>query len=339
VSAYCSFAVVLSAVLFAVSRSRWQYLYLGASLTSFALSLTTGFSGDAYAVAIFGAMILLVPYWLADRERLGRIFIILSGWCFVFVCNSAYLSAMKRKYEAGEYFAPTDRRFLAGYEHINIKLFIIIAAVLLAAGLCLLLVLKKWNAGVMKKAGIIFLPALIISGLIGLEIIGSRLSDNPGNFIWQAREMMHGRLDDDFGSSRGWIWKNAVAVIPDNPVFGTGPDTFAYALGEELQKEAYERYANTYDKAHNLFLQIAVCMGIPALIAFLVFVGSIFISAVKKAFERPVLLAFGAATLSYMIQSFFCVEVPITTPLLWVALGVMAGEVWMSRIGYENTEL
>jgi hypothetical protein len=306
---------------------------------SFALSLVTGDSGDAHAVAIFGAMVLLVPYWIADRERLGRILIIISGWCIVYVCNSAYLSALKRKSEAGEYFAPLDRHFLETYTHKNITLFIILAAVLLAAGLCLTLLLKAWNVRIMKRIGIIFVPVLIISGFIGVEIIGARFADNPNNFIWQAREMMHGRLEDDFGSSRGWIWKSAVSVIPDNPVLGTGPDTFYFALGEDLQDEARARYGVSYDKAHNIFLQITVCMGIPALIAFLIFIGSIFISAVKKAFERPLLLAFGAAALSYTIQSFFCVEVPITTPLYWIALGIMASEVWKAKIGSENIEL
>ena len=339
VSAYCSFMIILFTALFALSRSKWQYLYLGAGIMSFALSLVTGNSGDAHKVAVFGAMVLLIPYWLADRERLGRILIIISGWCIVYAGQSAYLSALKRNSEAGEYFAPFDKSFLDAYTHKNITLFIILAGTLLAVGLCLILLLKAWNVRIMKTAGIIFLLVLIIGGVIGVEIIGARFSDNPSNIIWQAREMMHGRLEDDFGSARGWIWKRAVSVIPDNPVLGTGPDTFYYALGEKLQLEAIERYNVKFDKAHNIFLQITVCMGIPALIAFLVFIGSIFVPAVKNAFERQLLLAFGAAALSYTIQSFFCVEVPITTPLFWIALGVMAGEVWMSKIGYEEIRL
>ena len=337
VSAYCSFAVVLFAGLYAVSRSKWQYLYLGAGIAAFALSLTTGYSGDAHKVAVSAAMVLLVPYWTADRERTGKILIILSGWCLVYAAQSAYLSAMKRQYEAGEFFPPRDRSFLQAYAHKNITLFIILAAVLLAAGLCLLLLLKKWPGKPMKIAGIIFVPVLMIGGMMSLELVGARLS--PDNFIWQAREMMHGRLEDNFGSGRGWIWKNAVSVIPDNPVFGTGPDTFEYALGYDRQMEAVELFNVKFDKAHNIFLQIAVCMGIPALTAFLIFLGGVFVPAVKKAFERPLLLAFGGASLSYAIQSFFCVEVPITTPLFWIALGVMASEVWMARVGAENIDL
>jgi putative inorganic carbon (HCO3(-)) transporter len=169
--------------------------------------------------------------------------------------------------------------------------------------------------------------------------VGARYADNPNNVVWQAREMMHGRFEDHFGSGRVWIWKGAVAVIPDNPILGTGPDTFYHAMGEEWQMESREKYHQYFDKAHNVFLQTAVTMGIPALLAYLVFLGGVFVPAVKRAFERPLLLAFGGAALSYVIQGFFCVEVPITTPLVWIALGVMAGEVWMDKVGYEKLEL
>jgi len=82
-----------------------------------------------------------------------------------------------------------------------------------------------------------------------------------------------------------------------------------------------------------------VGMGVPALLAYIIFLGSIFIPAIKRAFERPILFAFGAAALSYMIQSFFSIEGPIIAPLFWIALGIMASEVWMTKIGYKNIEL
>ena len=339
VSAYCSFTVLLFAALYASSRSRWQYLYLSACIMSFMLSLTTGTSGDAHKVAILGAMVLLIPYWITNRERLGRILIVLAGWCLVYAGHGAYLSFAKRRLESGVYFYPFDRTFLLSYTHRNTALFLILAAVMLAAGAALIFLLKKWPEKPMKIAAIIVLPAIIVMGAAGLEIAGRRFADNPHNIIWQAREMMHGRIRDDFGSARGWVWRNAVEVIPKNPVFGTGPDTFKYALGEERQAEAHERYNVIFDKAHNVFLQIAVCMGIPALLAYLAFLGGVFVPAVKHAFRRPVLFAFGAGALSYTIQSFFAVEVPITTPIVWVALGVMASEIRMAEIGCESLEV
>jgi putative inorganic carbon (HCO3(-)) transporter len=151
--------------------------------------------------------------------------------------------------------------------------------------------------------------------------------------------MIHGRFDDNFGSYRGSIWRRAIEVLPKNPIFGTGPDTFYHALGSERQLESAKNYGHTHDRAHNIFLQIAVCMGIPALIAYLIFLGSIFIPAIKRAFERPILFVFGAAALSYVIQSFFSIEGPIVAPLLWVALGVMANEIWQSKIGCESIKI
>jgi len=249
------------------------------------------------------------------------------------------MSMMKTRLEAGAYFPLRDRQLLETHSHSNIALLLIGAAALIAVGLALILLLKKWPEKPLKIASAILLPVMFIGGLAGLEIVGSRLSEKPDNIVWQAREMMHGRLDDSFGSNRGWIWRNAIEVIPENPIFGTGPGTFFYALGTERQMEAAERYNMIFDKAHNVFLQIAVTMGIPALLAYIIFLGSVFIPAIKKAFDRPILLAFGAAALGYVIQSFFMVEVPITTPLLWVALGVMAGEVWMAKIGYKSIEI
>ena len=339
VSAYVSFAIMLFAALFTVAKSKWQYLYLGAGALSFALSLTTGHSGDAHAVAVLGSMILLIPYWISRRERLGRILIVLSTWLTVYTGHNAYMSAMRRQYEAGRYFASADAGLLNAHTPVNAALFLCLAAVLAGAGLALVLLLKKWPDRVMRIVGIVILPVMFVGGLVGLEIVGSRISDQPNNIIWQAREMMHGRFVDEFGSARVWIWRNAIEVLPENPIFGTGPDTFYHALGIERQTEAATRYNVVFDKAHNMFIQIAVCMGIPALIAFLIFLGGVFVPSVKRAFERPVLFAFGAAALGYLIQSFFMVEVPITTPLLWISLGVMAGEVWMHRLNSQSIEV
>lgn len=336
VSSYCSFTVILFAALFTVARSRWKYLYLGACIFSFALSFTTGFSGDAHIVAILGSMLLLIPYWISNRERLGRILIVLSSWCTVYAIYSIYMSIKKRQYEEGVPFPQNDQRLLNTYTNKNTAVIITLAAILLAVGLILLFLVKRWNEKIMKIVGLILLGVIIAGSFIGIEIIGSQLSGQPDHIIWQAREIMHGRLSDDFGTTRGWVWRNAVEVIPDNPVFGTGPDTLFYALGMERQNESLAKYGFGFDKAHNVFLQITVCMGIPALIAYVVFLCGIFIPAIKQAFERPMLFVFGAAALSYVIQSFFAIEVPVTTPFLWIALGVMSSEIWKSKIGYTD---
>lgn len=328
VSAYCTFAVILFAALFAVSDTffKWDILYLAASGVSFVLMLIA--RGDASYVAVGVSMAVLMPYWLADRNKFGRILIVAACWCAAYAWFNFYVSAKKELYEldAGA-FPWSDQVFLRGFESADPALLAILGAGLLVLGLCFVLILKKWPKRVMKIAGIVFLPAALIAGFVFLEIMAPRWAETPGNTLWQLREILHGNFDDKFGSGRGWVWKRGFAVLFERPVFGAGPDAFYYALGKDTQLESLAVNGVYFDKAHNIFLQIAVCMGIPALVSYLVFLGGLAASAVKKAFGNPLMLAFGAAAFSYTIQSFFCVEVPLTTPLVWVCLGVMAGEI------------
>jgi len=328
VSAYCTFSVILFAALFAVSDTffRWDVLYLAASSLSFVLMLIA--RGDASYVAVAVSTAVLIPYWISDKKKLGKILIVLAGWCLAYLWFCAYVSGQKELFELdpSAFAGWHDHVFLRGFEAFDLTKLAVLAAGLLFVGLFFVLVLKPWPKRAMKIAGIVFLPAALVAGFVFLELSAERLAQTPGNILWQLREVLHGRLEDDFGSSRGWVWKRGFAVVFDRPVFGAGPDAFYYALGE-LQFEAMYLYRIFFDKAHNMFLQIAVCLGLPAFMGYMAFLGGLFGSAIKKAFERPLLFAFGAAALSYTVQSFFCVEVPLTTPLLWVCLGVMAREV------------
>jgi O-antigen ligase len=343
--------IVLFAALFAGGNTlKYSAFYVTASLMAFAVLTIT--RGDAGKVGVLGAMVLLIPYWFSNRERLGRILVVLAAWCFVHVINQSYLAFLKRGPIINQPPFAADQAFLAEFTPFYTVPFLLLGLVLLSAGLCLILLLKKWPERPMKIAGFVFLGAVIIGSLLFVEIAGARRAHQPHNIIWQAREMLHGRLADDFGSARGWVWKNGFSVIRNNPWLGTGPDTFFFALGggqtESVRvARASPRYilargglhhdsvakVNMYfDKAHNTFLQIAVCMGLPALLAYLIFLGALFLPAIKKAFNRPILFAFSAGALSYLIQCFFQVDTPIDRPLLYIALGVMAVELWREKV-------
>jgi len=346
VSAYSSLTIILFAVLFAGENSKWSAFYLVASALSFAmLMITRGYAGQ---VGVLGAMVLLIPYWLSDRRRLGKILIAISSWCAVHAINQLYLSFLQNRPEIDQPADAADRAFLNAFTPSHPALFIVLAIVLLAAGLGLIFALKKlkWPERPLRIAGLATLGAAVVGGLLFVQIAGARWENQPGNIVWQAREILHGRMGDHFGSARGWVWRNGLSVIRYNPWLGTGPDTFFFALGGVqttslvealvhpqviiglggLHRDSMESVGMWFDKAHNTFLQIAVCKGVPALFVFLIFLGALFIPAIKKAFNQPVLLAFGAAALSFFIQSFFQIDTPIDRPLIYIVLGVMAVE-------------
>jgi O-antigen ligase len=323
-------------------ESKWGAFYITASVMAFLMLMIT--RGDSGKIGVLGAMVLCIPFWLSNRRRLGKILIVLSAWCAVYAANQMYLSFLKSKPEID--WPAGSQGFLTAFTPFYPALFIVLAVFLLGAGLYLILLQKKWPERLFKIAGLVFLALTIIGGLLFVEIMGSRMADRPNNIVWQAREILHGRLDDSFGSSRGWVWKNGISVIRNNPWLGTGPDTFFFALGGVqrvdigtaliepqlmldlggLHFNSVESVGMWFDKAHNMFLQIAVCHGLPALLAYLIFLGALFIPGIRKAFNQPILLAFGAGSLSYLIQSFFQIDTPIDRPLIYMTLGVMAVE-------------
>jgi len=154
--------------------------------------------------------------------------------------------------------------------------------------------------------------------------------------VLEASELMHGRLDDRAGQLRGYIWKSTLDIIKNNPLFGTGLGTFAASF--EPYAAGYMEYSpNTgVDMAHNDFLQIAACTGIPGLFLYLLFLGTLFWGANRSIRNRcgsaaeedtscgeiPVLLA-GIA--GYLVFSCFGFSIAIYAPLFWVAAGLLAG--------------
>ena len=333
VSGYGVLVTVLFAGLFAGEDSKWGGFYLAASALCFSMLLIT--RGDAGRLGLVAGMALATPYWLADRKRLGKIFITLASWSVMLAIYNAYLSWLQNRAQAtpGLMVFENDNLFLSVVNTQNPILFISLAVFLLVIGLGLLLLLKKWPEKPMKIAGIGLLVLMFIGGIVFIEIEGARRADNPNDIIWQAREMLRGRIEDDFGSARGFVWRHAFNAAFENPILGTGPGTFHLALSIEVQEEAIQRYSVIFNSAHNTYLHIAVTLGLPALVAYLVFLGSLLLPALKRAFNRPILLAFLAASLGYLVQSFFQVDMLIDRPLLWIAFGVIAGEIWRDKIG------
>ena len=331
VSAYATFASVLFAWLFAGEKSPWGIIYIIPSTLAMVMLFIT--RGDAGWVGVLVAMVLTIPYWLTERHRLGKILIVLASWSAAFAIHNNYLTQLQTQLDPENVTFWGDFWFLSNFTPRNTQFFLTAAASLAALGLILIFIpLKKWPTKIMKIAGIALLVTTIAGGIAFIEIEGARRYDRPQDVIWQARELFHGRAEDFFGSNRIFVWNEAINTLTDRPILGSGPATFRLALSEEFQQLSYELYHVHFDTAHNIYLNTAITLGIPALLALLALIGSLFWLTLKRAFDRPLLLAFGAAALAYLAQGFFQVDTPIDRPLLWIALGVMANELWQSKI-------
>ncbi len=107
--------------------------WFAAGVMCFALLLIS--NGEGGKVGVLGAMVLLIPYWISDRERLGKIIINLGCWSAVYAGYQGYLTALKRQSET-TVFPVNDQNFLNSFNPINPLPFVILAVILLATGLC-----------------------------------------------------------------------------------------------------------------------------------------------------------------------------------------------------------
>ena len=306
VSTYVCIANLLCGFSYIKIKSRWRYLLLAGSALSFWLMVLAGsFSG---MVGTLAATIMAVPFIVENRRSLGRFFILGASWIAAFTLQTLFFQAL----------------ILEARTVASLIPFMAAACILLAAGVILLLFCKKApepdpDGPINWKPGVILLAAIIIVALVGIEVLGRSESTA---LIYQARQVMHGNIDDTFGSNRIFIWRNALTAVPQFPVIGSGPDTFYYAFPADM----HGFYGEAYDKAHNEYLQILICQGILGFLFYLVFLGGLFIKSVPKAFNNPMFAAVLVAFMGYSVQAFFNINLPIVSQSLWIFAGMMANK-------------
>lgn len=164
--------------------------------------------------------------------------------------------------------------------------------------------------------------AFVLLAVLGVYLFGSRI----GGSIGEAAAILHGELDDDFGSGRIYIWRNVLPLVKQRPLLGGGPDTLWLRTDARFvhYDEALEvKYLISVDNAHNEYLNILLNQGAFALIAYLTALASGFILWLKNAPENPEAAVFGGAVCAYCIQSFFGLGSPNSSPYFWIAFALL----------------
>lgn len=117
-----------------------------------------------------------------------------------------------------------------------------------------------------------YLAALVLAGCAAGAFIYAETS-LPGT-AGELHEIMHGNIDDSFGTSRIYIYRNILERVPSHLLLGTGPDTIGHMDIEPFQRYDAERgvmVTARIDTAHNEFLNVLACQGIAALCAYVAF--------------------------------------------------------------------
>lgn len=195
-------------------------------------------------------------------------------------------------------------------------------------------------AGALLFLGICWHPLFLLSvplllGLLltGLRYYGTARAANvllsPANPLGIAVTL---RLD---------IWSRALAMIYDMPYTGVGLDMFPV-----IQSNFYPGVMiGPEPHAHQLFLQIALDLGIPGLLAFLWLLVSLSLAAVRayrrcqNAQQRAILLGVLGSIVSYMASGFLdTIWAAKPVVLFWFVLGITATLCTANEIPQKRTK-
>jgi hypothetical protein len=142
---------------------------------------------------------------------------------------------------------------------------------------------------------------------------------------YELSRILHGEIQDEFGSSRLRIWREALSLVSERPILGGGPGTLALRLDIQFSRyfpELGQTLTTVADNAHNVYLGLLVNLGLPGLLSYLALMA---VSAVKALRSGT---AHGAMLLCVLLcawaESFFGLGLPLTAPLLWI-LWALAG--------------
>lgn len=313
-------------LLFIKSDEKYIAVFGAASCCAFFTQAIAG--SDSGWVNIAAGLISMIPFIFVNRVRIMRYGMLIGGLGIMgFLRDWLYENCV----------VGTVENATAGTYTTLGNLWLAIAA--LGVIICLVAYFVGRKIKLTAKISMIvcwvLLACMFIGGVLGIEILGTKFQS--GN-IYQVRQMLHGNLDDSFMSGRGYIWKTCFGLIKYNPVFGSGPDTLGSLHNEIYGEDAAIRMGVTVDKAHNEYIQYAVCEGIVGLAGYLICVVGVLVLWIKRKRwhdnQPAYIFAAGGTVVAYLCQAIFNLSVPISAPYFFIFLGFAA-----NRQTYEETKV
>lgn len=161
---------------------------------------------------------------------------------------------------------------------------------------------------------------------------------------WPGKDLGLPKAGWGVGKGRVYIWKETAKLIEKKPFLGYGPGTLAYNFphNDIAAKANLYSYYGWVTKPHNMYLNVAYSLGIPALLILLFLLARHFCYSIKilitKAYDEDYVFiaALFAFWLAFLMQWLFNDSFIGTSPIFWVLFGVSVS--LGGGINYTETE-
>ncbi|MDA1061142.1 MAG: O-antigen ligase family protein, partial [bacterium] len=127
-------------------------------------------------------------------------------------------------------------------------------------------------------------------------------------------------------TTRLHLWNDAMQLVNENPVFGSGLETFRLVFQKVTSAEFFEleKIYSIADRAHNEFLDIVIMQGSVGLIIFLSIILGIFSLVLKH--KNKLTLTLCAALISILVSNFFSFSLVVHYLLFMALLAILLNQ-------------
>ena len=167
--------------------------------------------------------------------------------------------------------------------------------------------------------------ALAALGMVVVMLAVLLLPFPEGSGLWELKEILRGRPQDSFGSERLGIWRLTLEMARENLLFGTGPDTFWYAMAQ-YQAETEQGLIQRFDNPHNILLSVLSGSGLPALLLYLALLAAVAVMCLRSSRKDAWPLALLAGLVAYQVQGLFTFSLCLVSPMFWAMLGMAVSQ-------------
>ncbi len=313
-TAYVGIMAGISCILFATEKKPlkniWYYICFVISL----FAIIMGVSENAYLslAALFGFSPI---YLFKDKSGVKKYLIIIATFFSVVQCIdwiNTYLSDKVIGVD-GVFNLVINSKIL---HFLVIALWLIITVWYLYDRI--MIIEQKCYGKKLIYAWLSF-SAIILMGIL-FVLYDCNFAGNSDKYGFASNYIL---FTDDWGTHRGYIWRNALECFMDfsfmKKIVGYGPETFGILL---IRKTAGNPYKEIFDSAHNEYLQTLVTMGIAGLTTYIAALIMFLRKCLKNNEENTYIVAIAFGVICYSTQAFVNLNLPIVTPIIWLLLGM-----------------
>lgn len=313
-TAYIGIIVAMSTVLYTLSNSIKKSLFYYMCMIISFFAIIMGASDNAYLSLM--SLFLLLPLFLFNNKNcLQKYLIVMATFLSVIQC----IDWINMFFGQNVIGINSAFNIIISFKWLHLLVIILWVIVIAFKYICCKYFSEDKEFGNMLKY--IWLIILTLLFLVVFYIIYD--TNVLGNILKYGSLSSYLVFGDDWGTNRGYIWRNAIECFSElstwKKIFGYGPETFGILL---LAKTADNPYNLLFDNAHNEYIQLLLTIGFSGLLSYLMFLILSIHNCIKCRRNNPYYMAAVFGIICYSTQAIININLPITTPIFWLLLGI-----------------